>query len=573
MRIHLVLSACLLFAALAPGCARADEFSLQHRWLFIMRNHRQPAHVASTIALFPRAAAAGYNAVVISEGGIYNLQTADEAYRSNLLKIQAAAKQHGLELIPAVMPIGYSGAILDRDPNLAEGLPVQNALFIVRDGVTTLHPDPPADLPGGDFEHVVGDRFAGWDWYDHPGESTIPDRAVAHSGRTSVRMERIGELDPVHGHCRFMRAVEVSPHRQYHISAWIKTEDFENPDSVRISVLAPTEKERVIATLEVSPDRTQDWRQYHLVFNSLNWEEVRIYLGTWNGKGGRLWWDDVEFEEIGLVNVLRRDGCPVTVRSESGSAYEEGRDYEPIRDPNLRPWEKYHIPPTIRLTPNSRIRDGERLRVSYYHPVIIGRWQTMCCLSEPKVYEILREQVRAVNDLLHPSSFFMQHDEIRVANWDEACRSRGLTPGELLADNVRRCVKIIRDISPDAKIWVWSDMFDPHHNAVDDYYLVNGSWAGSWEGLPSDVGIVNWANHLKGKNLKWFADRGHEQILAGYYDHEDWVIQEWLGAGEGLPGIVGAMYTTWQDDYSDLETWAAEAWGGRTRAANKEQSP
>jgi len=197
----------------------------------------------------------------------------------------------------------------------------------------------------------------------------------------------------------------------------------------------------------------------------------------------------------------------------------------------------------------------------------------MCCLSEPKVYEILREQVRAVNDLLHPSSFFMQHDEIRVANWDEACRSRGLTPGELLADNVRRCVKIIRDISPDAKIWVWSDMFDPHHNAVDDYYLVNGSWAGSWEGLPSDVGIVNWANHLKGKNLKWFADRGHEQILAGYYDHEDWVIQEWLGAGEGLPGIVGAMYTTWQDDYSDLETWAAEAWGGRTRAANKEQSP
>jgi hypothetical protein len=169
--------------------------------------------------------------------------------------------------------------------------------------------------------------------------------------------------------------------------------------------------------------------------------------------------------------------------------------------------------------------------------------------------------VRRVDDLLHPDAFFMQHDEIRVANWDHACRSRGLTPGQLLADNVRRCVEIIKEIRPGAEIWVWSDMFDPHHNAVDEYYLVNGSWVGSWEGLPSDVGIVNWANHLKGKNLKWFADRGHEQVLAGYYDQDEWIIEEWLAAGEGLPGIAGAMYTTWRNSYGDMEQWAADAWG------------
>jgi hypothetical protein len=79
--------------------------------------------------------------------------------------------------------------------------------------------------------------------------------------------------------------------------------------------------------------------------------------------------------------------------------------------------------------------------------------------------------------------------------------------------------------------------------------------------VPSDVGIVNWANHLKGKNLKWFADRGHEQVLAGYYDHDKWIIEEWLAAGEGLPGIVGAMYTTWRNSYDDMEQWAAAAWG------------
>ena len=556
-----ILLACAVLGLAVLGCSHADDRALTHRWLFIMRNHRQPENVEATFALIPRAAAAGYKAIVLSEGGIYDVEAADETYRGNLLRIQAAAKEHGLELIPAVMPIGYSGGILGRNPNLAEGTPVRDALFVVRDGRASLQPDPPISLPGGDFERIADDRFEGWDWYDNPGESTVADHTVVHSGHTSVRMERIDEVSPTHGHCRFMKTLKLSPFRQYHLSAWIKTEDFQAPGSVRISLLAPLEEERTVASLQPEIEPTQDWRQYDLVFNSLQWDELRLYLGTWGGKAGRIWWDDIELEEVGLLNVLRRPGCPVTVRGENGTPYAEGRDYEPIRDPNLHPWQMYHEPPTIRLTSDSRIVAGERLRVSYYHPTIINRWQVTCCLSDPEVYDILREQVRAVNDLLHPTTFFMQHDEIRHANWDKACQDRGLTPGQLLADNVRRCVEIIHDISPDAKIWVWSDMFDPHHNAVDNYYLVNGSWAGSWEGLPPEVGIVNWANHLKGENLKWFADRGHEQVLAGYYDHDTWIIGEWLAAREGLPGIDGAMYTTWQNNYQHMEEWARAAWG------------
>ena len=61
----------------------------------------------------------------------------------------------------------------------------------------------------------------------------------------------------------------------------------------------------------------------------------------------------------------------------------------------------------------------------------------------------------------------MSHDEIRVANWCKACRDRKLTPGQLLADNVRQCTEILKSVNPRARIVVWSDMFDPHHNAVD----------------------------------------------------------------------------------------------------------
>lgn len=566
MRTSLLALVAVIALQLAAGCSAAGQQKLDHRWLFVMKDMGQADNLADTLALLPRAHAAGYNAIVLSDGGLYDLRDDNPSYRENVLKLQREARKHGLDLIPCVMPIGYSGSITGVDRNLAEGMPVKDALFIARGREAVLVPDPPVSLPNGDFERVEGDVFAGWDMQDYPGQSTFADHEVVHSGSTAVRMEHIPQADPNWGHCRFSKAIAVKPFRQYHISAWVKTEDFEAPRTVNITVLAPTEQERSLCYADLDIKPSQHWTEYHIVFNSLNYDQVRLYFGTWEGKGGRIWWDDVQVEEIGLHNLLRRDGCPLSVRGEDGTVYQEATDFEPIRDPQLQPGYQYHLPPSgIQLTPNSRIQDGQRLRISYYHSVVIGDWQIMCCLSDPKVYDILRQQVQQVEHLLHPSAFFMQHDEIRVGNWDKACQDRHLTPGQLLADNVQKCTRIIRDINPNAKIWVWSDMFDPKHNAVDNYYLVNGTWAGSWEGLSPEVGIVNWAGHLKGANSAFFANRGHEQVLAGYYDsdRDGAAIHDWLRNVEDVSGVTGAMYTTWQQNYRYLEPWARAAWGDR----------
>jgi len=287
-------------------------------------------------------------------------------------------------------------------------------------------------------------------------------------------------------------------------------------------------------------------------------------MGSWWGKDGKLWWDDLTVEEIGLVNVLRRPGCPVTVAAEDGTVYEEGRDYERIVDPQLHPWRAYHEQPPIRLTADSRIQEGDRLRVSYYHPIIVYEDRLTGCVSEPRIFEDWRAEVEQADELLHPAAFFMSHDEMRVMNQCALCQSKGMTPGELLAWNVRQAAQIIRDVRHDAEIWVWSDMFDPMHNAVDHYYAVNGSLAGSWKGLDPDVGIVNWHGGLKGKNCPFFADLGLRQILSGYYDGDEdgSAIAEWIDATKGVKGIVGAMYTTWEDKYGAMDAWAERAWGG-----------
>ena len=171
----------------------------------------------------------------------------------------------------------------------------------------------------------------------------------------------------------------------------------------------------------------------------------------------------------------------------------------------------------------------------------------------------------------------MNHDEIRIAGWEEPFDGVKRTPGEILAYNIRRSVEIARKYAPEATLYTWSDMFDPFHNAYSFetrnryYYLVNGNWDGSWEGLPSDVVICTWIS--RPQTLNYFAERGHKQILCGYYDASSTAgmqrnIQRWMRVGEGVPNVMGMMYTTWQQNYDNLaeffelvktyETWVKD---------------
>lgn len=211
------------------------------------------------------------------------------------------------------------------------------------------------------------------------------------------------------------------------------------------------------------------------------------------------------------------------------------------------------------MAPRSRIREGQRLLMSWYHPFLTLDSQVMCCLSDPQVMEIVRDQASRVNALFHPRTFFMSHDEIRFANWCRDCQDRKQTPGQMLAQNVQDCAAILRKINPQARIVVWSDMFDPHHNAIDHYYLVNGTLKGSWAGLPRDAIIANWNSGKARESLNWFASQGHRQVIAGYYDSDDLAgLEAWKSAARGVDGVFGFMYTTWASRYGMLERYGEE---------------
>jgi hypothetical protein len=510
-------------------------FALE-KWLYVSKNLQVDASVGELDTLMGRASAAGYTHVMLTDSKMARLGTLGDIYpryERNTRSVQELAKKYNLEIVPAVFHIGYSNNMLFNDPNLVEAMPVKSVPLVVKGGVAQVAVQT-VSLPGGDFSDLKK-----WSWKD---KNIVADEGTA-------RLEADGEVG------RLSQKLKVDPWRQYHVSVRIKTKDLRGAMPEIKALASKGGAALTWSNLGVKP--TQDWTTHHAVFNSQDQTEVNLYFGTWGAKSGSLWWDDAKIEEVAFLNMPRRPGCPLSITTADGKPLMEGTDFEKLSDERMgtKPWpgeyDVYHEPPVLR----TKLPDGTRLFASYYHAMTVYDGQAMICPSEPRTTELLRDEARRVHALWGAKGYMMQHDECRMMNWCEACQRRGMTPGKMLAENVRACAAILREVNPGGRIYTWSDMFDPNHNAVKGpYYLVNGPLTGSWEGLDKDIIILPWYFEKRAESLKFFADRGHKQVIAGYYDDRPEKVKEWLSAAKTVPGsVIGVMYTTWQSNYSDME--------------------
>jgi hypothetical protein len=285
---------------------------------------------------------------------------------------------------------------------------------------------------------------------------------------------------------------------------------------------------------------------------------VEIVIGVLQRAQGTAEWKDWRLEEAGPVNLIRRPGAPLTVREDgSGRELAEGRDYAPFVDSlcGNSPWkgqfDNWHTPPVLRT---HGVPDGTRLRVSWYQAGVVGKGQVALCLSDPAVKQKLAAEAASTRALFAPTAALLGIDEIRVMGWDASCTATTHTPGQIVADEMRAEARML----PGMQLFVWNDMFDPQHNAVADYYLVNGDLAGSWNGLDSTITVMNWNGEHRAESLKFFAARGNAQVIAAYYDGKPEDVKNDLAAATDVPHLTGIMYTTWKDRYDDLEAFARE---------------
>lgn len=527
-----VASLALLGALRSPEAAPTAP-ATPTLWFYCSTNLLVDDNVAKLEELLARAAKAGYARVLLADSKFARLDAMEPRYFKNVERAKAAAKKCGVEIVPAVFPIGYSESLLSHDPNLAEALPVKDEPFTVKGGVARIS-TPPVSLTSiawKDEAFVAGD--GGWRAKD------------------------------VKGNARVVWKLKLAPFRQYHVSIAVATKEFDGETRVQALV-----GERSLVFSDLGVKKTQEKTVHHAVFNTLEFEEVSLYVGSWGASRGELWVGDVKFEEAPLLNVVRRDGAPLEVRRADGDKnappLTEGKEFEKVVDPKMGcvPWpgayEIWHEPPALK----TKLPDGTKLLVSYHHAITFGDGQVMVCPSERKTVELLKDEARRVKQAFGNKAWFMSHDEIRILNQDPSCRRRQIDAGRILSSNAIDCVSILRQLDPKAEIFVWSDMFDPNHNAHADYYLVRGDLKDSWAGIDGGVTVANWNFDKRDASLAFFAGRGHHQMIAGYYDQPAAAdgsmrsLDAWLESAKKVKNVDAVMYTTWQAKYDDLEKFA-----------------
>ncbi len=484
-------------------------------------------------------------------------------------QLMSYAQAKGMKTMAQVAPYGYSDDALINNPNWAEGEHLAGSQFVVNASKTAL-------VPVNSFGGLVNPGFESGltGWFDFSDPNMGIDPSVSHSGTAS------GYVTNSSGLSRFHQVIKVTPWRQYHVSVWIKTANFHG--FAQIEIYDPSSGITCFAT-PIQQQSTQDWTQLEFTFNSRGSSQPGLYFGVWGGSAGTIWFDDAFVEETSLVFVLRRPGTPLKAYNPANIAtvFQEGTDFNPIADPKIASGAYYpingfyHTPATVTLPSTTSLLPGQKVAIDYYAvmPVQPGGDVGMC-LTETGAQNWLKQNAQSVvSNMPAKMNYLLSYDEMRHMDSCASCKAKNMTPGQLLAWHVTNTANLYKSLAPSASLYIWSDMFDPYHNAVNNYYYVEGSIAGSWAGVPANVTIMNWNLGNLTNSLTWFSGLNsqqpthYQQIIAGYYDSGDGAAaatQE-LQQAARIPGVKGLMYTTWGGDFSQLQAFATAAksnWAG-----------
>ncbi len=532
--------------------------------------------VAKSKALIDKAVAAGYTGAIFWDSTLNFMGNSDwdPANERRMRQVMAYAHEKHLKTLAELAPYGWSNDVLTLNPNWAETQRVAGTRFrVTPDGRSLQLVDTQALLVNGNFHSNKDAWFA----LNDPNIAVIPN---AYQGASVLTI-----TDPP-GNARVKQEFAVKPWHQYHLGFAYKTSG-SNVGGVMVNVIdSPGMEKTRLNSYPHSPDK---WSYLEYSFNSGDSTQLVLYMGVWGGAKGTIQFAGVGIEETGLVYVAHREGAPFKLYDPDNPSkvYTPQVDYNEVVDPDMEPsryafHNSFHNPPPFTLPSTTQLKPGQIVAADYYavFPMAQNN-QVSMCMTEPAVFQWLARNAMEVRKYAPADlGVLLAYDEMRQGNSCASCRAKNMTAGELLGWNFDETFGIYRQTMPDSSFWVWNDMFDPYHNAHDHMMYVEGSFAGSWKGLPPEVSILNWnLGHLK-DSLSWFSGNNpdqpvpHRQMIAGYYDKGDAAAeaQREIIEAHGVPAVQGLMYTTWEDNYSNLHVFAdaaRAAWPEYLRSVQK----
>lgn len=564
----------LMIAPVAMTPCEAAEVNWPERLRYRMfvlsdTSFSSDAELESAIQQLQRAAITGYNCAVLAKSAeLIQPQVAGDEYLARLRSLRDEANALGIGLVPSVMPFDSDALTKQYDPHLAEGLPVRNVLYVCDGAEAHLRPDPQITLVNSGFETVGQNGIPGWQLVGlQPGRTATIDTSQAFYGDSSLKFENAAEKASNLAY-RATQTVRLPPFQLFCISVWVRSEA---PGGDTCFYLAVSEQNRFLGMSYVNPGEAGEWRRHGFLFNSLHGGDVELRLGVHDSTSTahQIWFDHLEIEHVGLLNVLRRPGCPLLVRNERGRAYEERRDYVVVgKDNFIRETEDGSTvdfgSQFLRLTKRTRIRNGERLRISFYSPSYFQYPPVSICMHAHQLDDFFAAEITTLRNELLPVGYHLATKYMSTANWDEACRRTKKTPGAQWGNSLQSQLNTISKNGDRTLCFVWSDMYEPWNDPYSQYWVCNGTFEDAWKYLPKDLIVLN--SHYsadESKSPRFFAANVHRQVIAG-----DAKVGKWMEANADIPGIVGVMNTD-----TALDEFAAGAWGWLSHDVREQLPP
>ncbi len=522
-------------------------------------NLQQPGDTERALKTLQDASTAGYNGVIYRDPTLEAFAKVPAPYAAALNQVTAAARRLNIEFIPSIANVGFGRDLLKLDPSLVESMPCRHVHFVVTGG--KLRPsDPPPPIAGGGFDTIAGDLPTGFKAAAHPGVAAFLDPAMKHGGPASLRVE--GQPAMAAGSkVVYEQAITVQPWHQYRLSIWTKTAAAQG---AAITLTPLGANNQVLGYFDWQ--NTPEWGRNVLVFNSQENTTVNLQLGVLPIANAKLWIDDLTLEDAGVLNITRRDDCPLSIRGDDGAIFNEFVDVDDVNDTFIPPgsttpgFDVFHDPKPPSVLGNSKLREGQIVVMDYYAAALIHNNPTFC-FSEPKAKSLLKTEIRRVIALTHAKTLHLNLDNVQALGWDPGCEATQTTPGQMLGRLVRDEYNFAKTIVPGVQIVTNSNMFDPNANSKDSYYFMQGGTSDSLRDVPKQTLILNdnSANGLPSSG--YFARQGYSQILVGTTDAGSTMapIDKWIKIASDAKGIRGYMFVTSTGDYSHLGDFAKAA--------------
>ena len=390
------------------------------------------------------------NMLVFESGAFFQLE--DEKFATGAKQLFDYCRSVGIEPIPELQSFGWAGHILSWDPLCAEAHPWKNRQYVFgADDIAAFVPAPGVSLEvkNAGFESGDGDSFPGWQ-QDDVGQTIFADQGA--DGGRALRITRTTS-----GMSRAWQTFACVPNQRYTLDVDVRVEPGQDLYAYYEVYLGTTGV--YVACSAIGDDKEAGWHTKTVVLEPGPSTTMTLYLRVGQGTGTALF-DNVVCRRVQsspMVNIVRAEGLPFEVKSpDEATLYAEGADYDllpgdkleyPFKD-SVKPWR-------IRRLPNGRIKPGGKVSVSYHNapPAVTGTY----CPSEPRTQAIMKRAIQQTIKVLRPRYLHIGHDETRLINRDDRCRSRGLKAYELFADDVRRMHGYARAVDPNVRLMMWAD--------------------------------------------------------------------------------------------------------------------